>query len=703
MKFREFSAYEDQINLTLLNDIIRFISDTASLTSQQTRTLHSRCVLLTYDTVAGTLQEKYGFLYLGELLERFEERHGMPLSDLRAIALALGYTKDITTEDMFVGTQHSDFIQKVRQRAENDIYLLGALYLIHEGQSSEFSEQLEAYPYTKTEELLFALSLYDDFAAAFVVYKPQLLKLMTTDRTLPVVGNSRIYNWLITRLLPVLKANRGKDMLLFRSLCALPTSNVKPGSRHHTILLQHGYSPLEISYANTMVIQHQTADGVLSRHSIVTEKVIIGLFRTALSAPFPLSEDGYQQLTELFDKYKKFKIRCFGFDKLIDALNEETVITDPKTFIWFCQFATISHPVFSGFDIMDPRWDSLATDMELYKYTKFFEQLLHKDMDALELEELIDRFDTLTGTSYISSYWENNRGSLLGLLVEKGLIDLWQAFTSSLDDDGNVKKQQMVDRISSYLHGIQTVQAFRFYEQFLSVYGFAGMDRYLHNTWDFTRSLIDMSRYNDNAVGTLTLLQDYLDDEMRLTAISWLEEYYFTRDPKFYLGFVVAVLKSSTASDLLPPQERRTLFDLVIKQEDLVKGLVPTLRAMHLTAEELEADKQAKEAERQAREEKEQQAIITALQGDYEKRRDDSVAELVHFLECHSYPRERRGLAHHIVQENLPTFMEKKDHKIAVEDSVELLDLCTRLVRWGSMSYTDAQKLISTTTIKEAA
>lgn len=131
MKFREFSAYEDQINLTLLNDIIRFISDTASLTSQQTRALHRRGVLLAHDTSAGALQEKYGFLYLGELLERFEERHGMSLPDLRAIALALGYTTDIVTEDIFVGSQQSDFIQTVRERAENDIYLLGALYLKH--------------------------------------------------------------------------------------------------------------------------------------------------------------------------------------------------------------------------------------------------------------------------------------------------------------------------------------------------------------------------------------------------------------------------------------------------------------------------------------------------------------------------------------------------------------------------------------------
>ena len=108
-----------------------------------------------------------------------------------------------------------------------------------------------------------------------------------------------------------------------------------------------------------------------------------------------------------------------------------------------------------------------------------------------------------------------------------------------------------------------------------------------------------MSRYSDTPVGTLALTQDYLDDEMRLTAISWLEEYYFTMEPKFYLSFVVAVLKSKSASSLLPPRERRALFDLMIKQEDFVKGLIPALRTLHLTPEELEADKQAKEADSQ--------------------------------------------------------------------------------------------------------
>lgn len=248
MNYREFSFFEDKINITLLNDLIRFVCDTVKLSGGHLQALRRRCMLMTYDTTANAFQEKYGFLYLGELLERYEERHGMTLPDLRAIALALGYTRELVTEDMFVGDQYSSFVQQAQNQADNDIYLQGALALMHGESTSEYYERLEAQPYTKVGELLFVLSLYDDFAKGFPIYKAQLVHLLTTDHTLSIVGNSKPYNWLVTQMQSVLKNNRSKDLALLRSLCMLPTAFIKPGSKHHALLLKHGYSSLEIAY-----------------------------------------------------------------------------------------------------------------------------------------------------------------------------------------------------------------------------------------------------------------------------------------------------------------------------------------------------------------------------------------------------------------------------------------------------------------------
>lgn len=181
---------------------------------------------LLYPSVSGAFQEKYGFLYLGELLERYEERFGMNVPDLRAIALALGLTREFTTHEMFVGSQRENFLRNVQQAAEGDIYLTGALYLLNEGSSgmAEYEQKLAAAQYTATEDLLFAVGLFPDQAQAFLRFKPQLLRLLGRERTMPVLGNTTAYNWFVTWMMPNLKVCRSKDMALFRALCALPAA-----------------------------------------------------------------------------------------------------------------------------------------------------------------------------------------------------------------------------------------------------------------------------------------------------------------------------------------------------------------------------------------------------------------------------------------------------------------------------------------------
>ena len=123
MNVSNMSAYAAQINLKLLNDIIVFTVNASRADYRQKEGLRNRCIFPLYSSSStdDAMQRDYGFLYLGELLERYEERFGMTLPDRRAIALALGYTRDIVTPEMFVGSQRGDFIQSMRRYAENDV------------------------------------------------------------------------------------------------------------------------------------------------------------------------------------------------------------------------------------------------------------------------------------------------------------------------------------------------------------------------------------------------------------------------------------------------------------------------------------------------------------------------------------------------------------------------------------------------------
>ena len=187
----ELKAYKSKINLPLFNDVAVFVMDTAEAGPMQRAGLYERCPFLYLQD--GAFQEKYGFLYLGELLERYEERFGMAVQDLRAIALALGYTRDLQKKEMFVGSQKEDFLRKVRQNAGGDIYLAGALYLLEEGRSNaaDREQKITSTEFSSTEDLLFAVSLLQDREDAFPRFKTQLIRLLGTERTMPVLGTRR--------------------------------------------------------------------------------------------------------------------------------------------------------------------------------------------------------------------------------------------------------------------------------------------------------------------------------------------------------------------------------------------------------------------------------------------------------------------------------------------------------------------------------
>lgn len=182
-------AFTEKVNLPLFGDVTHFILEAAETSHEQINHLARRCVLFDPEQEPGSIQEKYSFLYLSELLERYEERCGMPLPDLRAIALALGFTNELLTKEMFVGSQKKDFVEKIKKQADKDIYLTGALYLLGEDAPAQETALL-GKEYTATEDLIFVLSVFHgDFPSTFQHFKLQLLRLLGERCTIPVLGN----------------------------------------------------------------------------------------------------------------------------------------------------------------------------------------------------------------------------------------------------------------------------------------------------------------------------------------------------------------------------------------------------------------------------------------------------------------------------------------------------------------------------------
>lgn len=701
----ELQVYTAKVNLSLLNSTVAFILDMSEVTYAQRIQLSRKSPLLDSKASGSEFQEKYGFLYLGELLERYEERFGMTIQDLRAIALALGYTYEFTTNEMFVGNQKENFLRKVQKASDEDTYLTGALYLLDENRDgiSEYRLKLVNMGYAATEDLLFALSLFDNHEQVFYQFRPQLLRLLGKGRTVSVLGNATIWSWVTMWLAPNLKGIRSKDMALFRALCALPTSHIKAGNRHYSILLSHGYAPLEISYASTMSILSQMAEGCLRSDSIATEKIVVDLFREVLSCENPMSPDVYDQLTQIYHMYERFTIKCYGHERMNDALKDGSQVQNVMTLFWFSELADICHPVFNSFDIMESKWDRLAAILKPEKYSELFGNCLSSKMSKEEVQHRLDRYRELTGRDYTDIYWDSTSGRCFSLLVNKGILDLWNLFQGSLDENGNVMKPDMQSNIWNYVHKIENIQAFKFFETFFETHGVAKLEYFFgsYRHRNFYESLTGKSVYTHSENIQLKLNRDYLDNHGHQQLLHWLEDDIFTYQPEQYISLVIAILRDDFASGLFSEQDQRELFTLVSKQPNISKYILDEIKRRYMTEDELQADRDAEAAAKLEGEQRQQAALVQSIREHYESLVTNSFFPIIKFLDEFRYHTQKHPIACRIAREGLDELLNAQHYELTGEEANKFLLVCAKLVKHKAMCFSEVQTYISR--IKECA
>lgn len=703
----EMSAFSAKINLVLLNDIVGFVVETAAVPYQMRRSLYAQCPFLVNEENNGAFQRKYGFLYLGELLERYEQRFGMQIQDRRAIALALGYTKGIATDDMFVGNQRDAFVQSVRQYTNLDIYLAGAMYLLadDEADREDLEKILLKMQYKDTEDIIFVISLFPDIKQAFSNYKSSILRLLGPERSISVLGNMQCFNWLITKLQPVIKSMRSKEFGILRAFCVLPTAYVKEGNKHYELLAKYGYSSLEIAYANTLAVLSQKADKVLHPNSIVTEKIVVRLFQQVFSYEEALDVKIYEQLDNIFLGYEHFSIRCHGEQNLIDTLRESR-INNAKTFVWFTGHAYIGSQFFSGFDVTDTKWDTLATELDGGKYHYLFEENLISADDKIRIQNCIARYDSLTGKDYVQSYYESDRRGQFNLLVHFGIIDLWSAFQNSLDNEGTIVKPKMMEHIGSYIYGINTEEAFQFCKRFFSQYGIKDYCVYFENSLRhnfFYTGLINEGLFRGMPTVELKFERSYLNDrpEDLKMILQWLQEYLFQKKTKLYIPFIVAVLKNTRIADLFSAETRRKMFDLIAGQACISECDIVNLKEKYWTEAELTAEKEAIKAEEEQAAKKAAAIQEQDMKKNYDEVVDGSVKSIVKFIDRYRYSWGNQPLVFRVVAEKLPEILEKNHSELDGAEIYLFIKTCAELMKENAATFSEIQQYILQ--IKEVA
>ena len=111
-----YSTFQKDIDLTLYHAFAELVVQTAQDGEARIRyrQLEARQIWQEDQNVSSYF-EAYSLRYPGEVLERFEEKLGTDIRILRALALALGYTRRCQADTMFVGQSAERFYSKTSQ------------------------------------------------------------------------------------------------------------------------------------------------------------------------------------------------------------------------------------------------------------------------------------------------------------------------------------------------------------------------------------------------------------------------------------------------------------------------------------------------------------------------------------------------------------------------------------------------------------
>lgn len=619
--------YENKINIFLFNKIVSFIAETTNSKEKSAvlSSIDKYCIWFEKIDISN-IQEELKFEYLGELLERFEERVGSDIKDLRAISLALGYCKPLIESNMIVGTQLIDYINKIKELTENDIYLKGALYL-YDNQKYNYAAELINKEDMKTEEIVFVLSIFrEGMDNVFKHKKEQISNLFGKSRTISPMGNIRIYTWLLKSIYPLISQNKKKDEVLLKALTKIPTGYQKEDSSTYKTLIENGYSQKEIAYMNYVLPFFNIVPKSVNKGSIVEEKIAINMCKVFLNDESEQTEEIYMILSNALLKYNYFNIKCYGFTGIKEALKDEVNIVNPITFIKL--YRKLERNIYS-FNILEDKWDIVATKLDIITYQDLFDRfLLYGNYDESQINECIEKYNKLTGESYLMTFYVNNiyRDRIFALLVEKNIIDLKEYFENAKDSINTNSRNILANYINS-IKNRKTFDLLRYISS-LNKYNIEEINQIGFN---FSQ-LYSVYRYETEA---LDIDREFLSDEEQIILFNYIENYIFTLESDNYMVFLEKVLKSKNIQRLFAKDKLREIFLTIAEIEShLYKD--EHLQSKYLTSEERESikekDRQEKERERQIVENKLKEEAET----EFEKSPKNTFKEIYKFLdECY--------------------------------------------------------------------
>ena len=534
----------------------------------------------------GSVLEQYSLRYVGEILQRYEEKIGTDICHFRAIALAIGYATPFLTESMFIGTQREDFIKKLKQE-EQDVFLLGAQYLLFRGtkQGDRIFRKLSQTQYHRTEEALFTLSILENKDEGFDIMRSQVARLLGIDRTVDVEKDIELFEWLIAQFLDQIQRCRKKDNAILRAWTKVPTMYVKEGNQVYKILEAAGYSKKEIIYANSHMIWNTKHPKRLNPESIPGEKVATEFCITYLNDAETNNNEILKYLEELFQYYKYFAIHYKGYAGLWNAVVDRLELKNPYTAAWLINNIRDGYIFLFDFDVFSTTWDALVSELGPSKYRMLYTHQLVNVKEEAKIKQYLERFKALTGQDYRNVFLEDgyieNGEELFELFVEKDIINLWEYFQSYIKPQGKCS-DVAVSYLLSYCKGATTRKSFEFWKTLFDVE--EEFTIYFGEGFRFYRGFYEPNLYYRQE--DINIKRDFLNDEELRQLFEWIETSVYFFDPASYSDFCELTLKNEYLIHLFGKSEMCCVLNKMIQLGQIEHDKRLTYQELLYTPEE---------------------------------------------------------------------------------------------------------------------
>lgn len=688
-----YEAYQKNINLKLFHGLFHMIMNLTEKKDAKKQRNGVEQSIIWWEPHAnyGAVFKNSGLRYPGEVLERYEESFGTDKANMRALALALGYATPFLEPSMFVGRQKETFLSKIKKEAEGDIYLRGAMYLLDSDaeRQKELIEDLCSTDYQLTEEAIFVLSLYPNKEEGFAKMQDQLWKLFTKDRTIPLLQNVGVIEWMISEYQSAVKLCKRREASVLKALMKLPYMFVKEESAVFQTLYQAGYSRIEIAFANSYVVWSKRIYGAVCPDGIVAEKIAAECCVVCLNHEKELGKDVYDYLKILFTRYRSFNLKYQGNQGIWNAVRERINPIVPQTVLWMIQNVKDAQDFTYHFDVMDKQWDILAEKLDSHIYRGLFASQLLQCSDATSeiILKMMNRYQELTGRELQQEFHESWREMerCFELLVKKKIIRLWDYYEKFHDVAVTCQdRPKEFELIYTFIRGARNREAFEFIRQLINKSGFDGIYLITGNRRGFHEAFVrNLGRYQSGNV-YIDIRRDFLSMDEKRQLFFWVEEAVFRENPESYYAFVKEALKNEIVQEIYSKEELKEVFLTLMNHSLLYAWEEEVLKRYYYTTEEIQADKEAREAKKIEEEARKAQEELEGIRNKLDEIYDGSFSSLKKFLKTYFMDRDKK--------KTIPFLWRKLEEmegelKLRCSDEAfcDFLYLCAEIVRLGEI------------------